>query len=420
MPTAGDAITRQGVSIVSSTRTNLNLMRVDVTGSLLRPEKLKATAARYGRGEVAEEEFRRVQDECIRDVIAKQEAHDLPVLTDGEFRRSNFQDSFGLAVEGFDAVKSTWESKPVYDGTTPFRRVESGLSEMGPAIATRRPVKERLRLVRNVPLAEYRFSSQVTSRPVKVALVGPDRISQRFEWETSGAVYGDLDAFVADVVAIERRMLAELVEAGCPYIQLDEPGYTAYVDAPSLEQMRARGEDPEANLARSIQATNAVLAGFDDVTTAVHICRGNQSGGWHREGAYDAIAEQLFSELRCQRFLLEYDSERAGGFEPLRFIPKGRIAVLGLITTKLPELETVDHLKRRIDEASRYLPIEQLALSPQCGFGHFPEDVQWRKLDRMLETAAQVWGEARGERALDLSQQTMGERRRDHRRAVEE
>jgi 5-methyltetrahydropteroyltriglutamate--homocysteine methyltransferase len=373
-------------------RTSLNLLRVDMTGSLLRPDRLKETAARYGRGEASAEEFQRVQDECIREVIATQEAHGLPVLTDGEFRRANFQDSFGQAVTGFDAGPPDWKPKPLYDGATPFRRVESGPGGMGPAIVNRRPARERLRLVRNVPLEEYQFSSQQTDRPVKVALVGPDRIAQRFEWETSSAVYPDLDAFVADTAALERQMLAELVAAGCRYVQLDEPGYTAYVDPPSLATMRARGEDPEANMARSIAATNAILADLGAVTTAVHICRGNQTGGWHREGSYDAIAERLFGELRCDRFLLEYDSERAGGFEPLRFVPKARVAVLGLITTKLPRLETVDELKRRIEEASRYLPVEQLALSPQCGFGHFPADVQWRKLDCMLETAAQVWG----------------------------
>jgi 5-methyltetrahydropteroyltriglutamate--homocysteine methyltransferase len=365
---------------------------VDFTGSLLRPARLQEVAVRYGRREASEDELRRVQDECIREVIGKLEAHGMPVVGDGELRRANFQDSFGQAVTGFDAQPSTWEPKPFYDGKTPFRRVESGLGGSGPAIVHRRPVTERLRLVRNVPLEEYRFASQVATRPVKATLVGPDRISQRFEWETSRAVYAGLDEFVADVAAIERQMLAELVQAGCPYVQLDEPGYTAYVDGPSLAGMRARGEDPDANLARSIAATNAVLADLADTTTAVHICRGNQTGGWHREGAYDAIAERLFGSLNCQRFLLEYDGERAGGFEPLRFVPRGRVVVLGLITTKLPELESVDHLQRRIEEASRYVSIEQLALSPQCGFGHFPEDVQWRKLDRMLETAARVWG----------------------------
>jgi 5-methyltetrahydropteroyltriglutamate--homocysteine methyltransferase len=377
-----------------ATKTNLDRLRVDFTGSLLRPERLQAVAVQYARGEASAEALRAVQDECIREVIAQQEAHQMPVVSDGEFRRANFQDSFGQAVSGFDATPSDWQPKAFYDGQAPFQRVESGPSGAGPAIVNRRPVMARLRLVRNVPLEEYRFASQVATRPVKVTLVGPDRVSQRFEWEaeTSRAVYGGLDEFVADVVAIQRQMLTELVQAGCRYVQLDEPGFTAYVDGPSLQKMRTRGEDPDANLARSIAACNAVLADLGDTTTAVHICRGNQTGGWHREGSYDAIAERLFGSLNCRRFLLEYDSERAGGFEPLRFVPKDRVVVLGLITTKLPELESVDHLLRRIEEASRYLPVEQLALSPQCGFGHFPEDVQWRKLDRMLETAARVWG----------------------------
>jgi 5-methyltetrahydropteroyltriglutamate--homocysteine methyltransferase len=378
--------------VTTTTGTNLDRLRVDFTGSLLRPERLQAAAVQCARGAISPDALRQVQDECIREVIARQEAHQMPVVSDGEFRRANFQDSFGQAVSGFDATPSTWEPKPLYDGTTPFQRVESGPSGSGPAIVNRRPVTERLRLVRNIPLEEYRFASQVATRPVKVTLVGPDRIAQRFEWESSRAVYAGLDEFMADVVAIERQMLAELAQAGCRYVQLDEPGFAAYVDGPSLAKMRARGEDPDANLARSIAACNAVLADLGSTTTAVHVCRGNQTGGWHREGSYDAIAEQLFGSLNCRRFLLEYDSERAGGFEPLRFVPKDRVVVLGLITTKLPELESVDHLLRRIEQASQYLPVEQLALSPQCGFGHFPEDVQWRKLDRMLEVAARVWG----------------------------
>jgi 5-methyltetrahydropteroyltriglutamate--homocysteine methyltransferase len=201
-------------------------------------------------------------------------------------------------------------------------------------------------------------------------------------------------------------MIAALVEAGCRYIQIDAPGYTAYVDNVSLERMRARGEDPEKNLERSIAADNAVIAGFDDVVFGLHICRGNPrtidprtgriAAQWHREGFYDSIAEQLFGELHHQRLLLEYDSERAGGFEPLRFVPKGKIAVLGLVTSKSDEVEAPDDVTRRIEEAGRYLPLEQLALSPQCGFGGssvpFPEDAQWRKLETILDVSRRVWG----------------------------
>ena len=203
---------------------------------------------------------------------------------------------------------------------------------------------------------------------------------------------------MADVVAIERQIVASLVEAGCRYVHIDAPGYTAYVDEPSTKQMRARGEDPAENFTRSLKADAAVIAGFPGVTFGIHLCRGNQRSMWHREGSYDAIAERLFTELPHHRFLLEYDSPRAGSFAPLRFVPKGKVAVLGLVSTKVPELESIDGLKRRIDEAAKVLPLAQLALSPQCGFASdvvgnlISADDQKRKLELVVETARQVWG----------------------------
>ena len=200
------------------------------------------------------------------------------------------------------------------------------------------------------------------------------------------------------MVAVERQIVGRVAEAGCQYVGIDAPGYTAYVDGPSLGAMRARGEDPEKNMDRSIRADNEVIAGFSNMTFGIHLCRGNRQSMWHREGSYDAIAEKLFNGLKHPRLLLEYDTERAGSFEPLRFVPKGKTVVLGLITTKVGRVETVDELRRRIDEAARYIPIEQLALSPQCGFASsimgnlLSEDQQFRKLDVMVETAAKVWG----------------------------
>jgi 5-methyltetrahydropteroyltriglutamate--homocysteine methyltransferase len=256
-------------------------------------------------------------------------------------------------------------------------------------------------------LEEYRFASAAAQRPVKMTVLSADRISQRFAWERSQAIYPDMDAFLADVVAITRQIIAELVAAGCKYIQIDAPGYTAYVDKISLERMRSRGEDSERNMERSIAADNAVIAGFDGVTFGIHLCKGNPRTidpatgkvmpQWHREGHYDGIAERLFAGLDHHRILLEYDDERSGSFAPLRFVPKGKIAVLGLVTTKRADVESVDLLRRRIDEAAACLPVEQLALSPQCGFGGFghvaiPEPDQWRKLERILETARLVWG----------------------------
>jgi 5-methyltetrahydropteroyltriglutamate--homocysteine methyltransferase len=199
-------------------------------------------------------------------------------------------------------------------------------------------------------------------------------------------------------VAIERQIVSSLVAAGCRYVHIDAPGFTAYIDPPSMEQMRERGEDPMQNFSRSLRAEAAVIAKFPGVTFGIHLCRGNQRSMWHREGAYDAIAERLFNELPHERFLLEYDTPRAGSFEPLRFVPKGRVVVLGLVSTKGPELETADALKRRIDEASKFLPLEQLAISPQCGFASdvvgnlLSPDDQRRKLERVVEVARQVWG----------------------------
>jgi 5-methyltetrahydropteroyltriglutamate--homocysteine methyltransferase len=280
----------------------------------------------------------------------------------------------------------------------PLQRWDPYHVPQGAAILQRRPVSQKLRLTRNLPLEEYSFVSGVARKPAKVTLVGPDRISQRFDYQNSKSIYWSMEDFIADVARIEREMIRALVEAGCRYVQIDAPGYTAYVDGPSLAEMKERGEDPVKNLARSIKADNELLRLFDDVTFGIHLCRGNQRSMWHREGSYDAIAEMLFTELRHDRLLLEYDSPRAGTFEPLRFVPKGKTVVLGLVSTKVPELESVDDLKQRIDRASRYIPLEQLALSPQCGFASdvvgnlISEEDQKRKLEIVVETARQVWG----------------------------
>ncbi len=385
----------------------LRNIRVDHIGSMVRPAKLKDVFARYDRGQATREELARAQDDAIRDVIQKQEAHGFPVVTDGEFRRHSFQESFSECVTGFDVPENVslyYEQRQL--NLNPLERAEQNFDEAGPAIITRRPAVERLKLTRNLPLEEFRYAQASASVPVKVTVLGPDRIAQRFKWEASQHVYKDLDDFVADVVAIERQIIADLVKAGCKYIQIDAPGYTAYVDRVSLDRMRSRGEDPERNFQRSIAADNAIIEGFPGVTFGIHVCRGNARTldpttgklvpQWHREGSYDAIAEKLFNSLKHQRLLLEYDSERAGGFEPLRFVPEDKVVVLGLLTTKSSELEPVDELKRRIDQASRYLPLDQLALSPQCGFGGIDskvmsEDDMWRKLERIVETAAQVW-----------------------------
>lgn len=386
---------------------DLNKIRIDHIGSLVRPARLKEVFADFDRGQATREELLNAQDQAIRDVIAQQEKHGFPIVTDGEFRRHSFQESFSECVTGFDVPKNInlyYEKRDLNE--TPLERAEQNFDEAGPAIITRRSAVERLKATRNLPLEEFRYAQSVANVPAKVTILGPDRIAQRFKWEGSLNVYKGLDDFVEHIVEIEREMIGQLVTAGCKYIQIDAPGYTAYVDKVSLERMRSRGEDPERNFQRSIDADNALIEGFPGVTFGIHICRGNartldpKTGKlvpqWHREGSYDTIAEKLFNTLRHQRLLLEYDSDRAGGFEPLRLVPKDKIVVLGLVSTKNSDMETVDDLKRRIDQASKYLPLDQLALSPQCGFGGIDSKVlseaeMWRKLDTIVEAAEQIW-----------------------------
>lgn len=380
----------------------LDTIRTDVVGSLLRPEAWKNARVRLDEGRVPAAEFRAIEDEEIRRIVRMQESLGLEVVTDGEMRRLSFQDSFGDAVSGYatGVERVTFrDTEREVENLAPQRRFDiPDMEGPGAAVTRRRPVVERLRLVRNIPLEEYRFASADASKPVKVTLIGPDRVSQRFDWQRSTSVYRGLDEFVDDVVAIQRTMIAQLVEAGCRYVHIDAPGYTAYVDGPSLDAMKKRGEDPEKNFSRSLRADARLIAGFEGVTFGIHLCRGNQYSMWHREGSYDAIAERLFNELPHRRFLLEYDTPRAGSFEPLRFLPKGRICVLGLVSTKLAQLETTDELRRRIDEAAKYAPLEQLALSPQCGFSssavgnRISEEIQKRKLEVVVETARRVWG----------------------------
>ena len=378
---------------------SLDTIRTDVVGSLLRPAAWKEARLRFDAGLTFKEELARVETDCVKQHLELQERIGLDVVSDGEIGRLNFQDSFGLAVRGYETAGETVRThEKRAAGGTPLARWDiPDLAAPGTPVVHRRPVQQRLELLKNIPLQEYSRAAPLARKPLKVSLIGPDRITQRFDHAASKAVYATVDDFVADVVAIQRRMIRELADAGCRYVHIDEPGYTAYVDEPSMAAMRARGEDPAENFSRSVKANAEIMRGFADVTFGIHLCRGNQRSMWHREGAYDAIAERLFNELPHQRFLLEYDSPRAGGFAPLRFVPKGKVVVLGLVSTKVPELESLDQLKRRIDEAAKYLPLEQLAVSPQCGFGSdvsgnlVSEDDQKRKLERVVELARKVW-----------------------------
>jgi len=378
-------------------RTAFRKSRVDQVGSLLRPPLLIESFLRAGRREISEAELQAAQDSAIRDVVAKQERVGLPCVTDGEFRRLNWQVSFS-EVSGWDLWETSWRGflrnpDNLSADEKPFHKGEDAV------VSFKTPATSRLKLVSSFPAKEYAFLRKVTDRPIKITLMGPDRVCQMCDLDESREVYADPDEFLADVVAIQKEMVTQLVKSGCDYVQLDEPSFTGYVDPATLERMRLRGEDPLRSLKRAIAADNQVIEGLQgQAVFGLHICRGNRASMWHREGAYDDIAELLFGGLKFDRLLLEYDSDRAGGFEPLRFVPKGTIAVLGLITTKRGRVETVDELRRRLDDAGRFISLDQVAISPQCGFASgiagnvLTEDEQWRKLEVMLETTRRVWG----------------------------
>jgi 5-methyltetrahydropteroyltriglutamate--homocysteine methyltransferase len=331
-------------------------------------------------------------------VIAHQERIGFPIIVDGEFRRTGYLASFA-DIEGAEDWLSRW---------TPRRLHREQPVTAGPARGAdpvhsddlRTPARARLRLKRNRPLEEYAFAAKQTDVPAKITIIGPDRVSTLHHLGHPDDVYADADEFIADVVKVEREMIGQIVDAGCKYIHIDEPGFTAYADEASLEVLRSRGDDPVVNRQRSIDANNELIAGFpDDVVFGVHLCRGKRESQWHREGTYDAIAESVLGGLHYDRLMLEYDTDRAGGFEPLRFVRDDAVVVLGLLTTKTGDMESADEIKRRIDEAAAFVPVERLALSTQCGFASgisgnlISEDDQWRKLELVLQVAQDVWGE---------------------------
>lgn len=378
------------------TMPSLAKLRVDCVGSFLRPERLKKAYADRANQLITDEELTGITDESVSALIATEQQHGLPILTDGEYRRFTFMESFA-EVAGMDQWRARWND---VIGSMRTERTEPVVQTKGvnPLLIKQEVVTERLRLIKSKPQQEYEFAQRLTTTPVKASLLNADRVLQSIDIDGSRRIYPTPDEFIADVVTVSKEIVSGLRGAGCQYVHIDAPGYTAYVDPPSLEAMRERGEDAEKSLARAIAADNAVIADFPDLTFGIHVCRGNRHSRWHREGAYDAIAEQLFGQLNHNRFLLEYDDERSGSFAPLRYVPRDKVVVLGLVTTKNPQLESKDELLRRIDEASRHFPVEQLALSPQCGFASdiagnkITEDDQWRKIDLILEVAIEVWG----------------------------
>jgi 5-methyltetrahydropteroyltriglutamate--homocysteine methyltransferase len=360
----------------------MTVIRCDVVGSLLRPEPLKDARRRFETGELGAAAFKQVEDRAVDDAIRLQEESGLDVVTDGELRRYAFFGHLIEALDGFDKLGG-W-AIPFHD-------------DHGGELVFKRPVVvDKLRWRRSMCAEEWTYLRARATRRGKTTLISSQQAAAYYDPDKSAAAYPTRDAYLADVVDLTRREVEELIRLGCTYIQIDAPQYAALLDPAMREGYRARGSDPDALIDACIEMDNAVIAGHAGVTFGLHVCRGNNRSKYYASGDYGPIA-RVFTKSRFRRFLLEYDDERSGGFEPLRAMPGDREVVLGLVTTKKERLETVDELRRRIDEAAKYVPLERLALSPQCGFAStmegnlLTEDDQWAKLGLVAETARAVW-----------------------------
>jgi 5-methyltetrahydropteroyltriglutamate--homocysteine methyltransferase len=362
---------------------SLASLRSDVVGSLLRPEYLKEARKRLEAGELGAATFKEIEDRAVNEAIDLQLQAGVDVVSDGEMRRYAFYGHFVDAVEGFDK----------YGGwAIPFR------DEQGSELVLQRPVAvSSLARRRHLCAEEFTYLRAKTDRPAKATLINAQQAAAYYDPERSKGAYATIEPYLADVVSILRAEVEELIRLGCTYIQLDAPQYAALLDPTIREGYRRRGSDPDKLLARCIELDNAVIAGLGGATFALHICRGNNQSRFYASGDYGPIASKVFRETRFARFLVEYDDARSGGFEPLRHVPDDRVVVLGLVTTKKPALETKSDLKRRIREAEKYVPLERLALSPQCGFAsteagnRLTAADQAAKLRLVAETAKEVW-----------------------------
>ena len=359
------------------------MYRSDVVGSLLRPAYLKDARDRHEAGQLSEAEFKRIEDRAVDEAIALQERTGIEVITDGEVRRYAFYGHLIDAVEGFDKFGG-W--------AIPFR------NEKGEELVLPRPVVvSKLRRKRPMCAEEFTYMRARTHHPAKTTMISAQQAAAYYDSKKSAGAYPKIDAYLADIVDILRDEVQELVRLGCTYIQIDSPQYAALLDPQLREGYRQRGNDPDRLLDLSTEMDNAVIGDFPGITFGLHLCRGNNQSKFYASGDYGPIT-RVFRQTRFQRFLLEYDDERSGGFDPLRQVPEDRAVVLGLVSSKKPALESKDELKHRIEQASEVIPLERLALSPQCGFASTIEGNlltladQEAKLRLVAETATEVWG----------------------------
>ena len=364
------------------------MFRADNVGSLLRPDAIFEARDRYGRGEISYSELRAIEDIAIADVVALQKRIGLPVVTDGEFRRENWWIDFVRHLNG---------TKIVSGATTAFSHEQDKPSGYIPK--TVRTVG-RLSVSEPILVADFTYTASQTLSPVKITIPSPTRMHFHGGRKVvSQAAYPDLEEFFADLALIYQREIAALETAGCRYIQIDDPLLTYFLDHALRAEVRADGDDPDKRLGRYVSLINECIARRRAETIiGIHLCRGNAQSNWIAEGTYEGLAEICFGGLAVDRYLLEYDDERSGSFAPLRFMPDGKDVVLGLVTTKRFELENKEALKRRVDEAARYINGDHLAISPQCGFASVVEgnritlEDQIAKLNLVVETAYEIWG----------------------------
>ncbi len=357
-------------------------VRAEVVGSLLRPEFLTAARKQLEAGEIDAAHFKAIEDRAVDEAVDLQTSAGIDVITDGEQRRYAFYGHLVDSVHGFDKLGG-W--------AIPFR------NEQGEQLVLKRPVVvEKLRPLRSMAAEEFTYLRAKTDAPVKVTLISAQQAAAYYDPEKSKDAYATRDEYLSDIVDLSRREVDELARLGCTYVQIDAPQYAALLDPELREGYRKRGSDPEKLIDACIEMDNSIIDGHPGVTFAMHICRGNNQSKFYAAGDYEPIA-RIFERTKFNRFLLEYDDDRSGGFEPLKHVPDDRVVVLGLVTSKRPELESDDELKQRISEASRYIPLERLALSPQCGFASTMEgnrlsgDDERRKLELVGRVADSVW-----------------------------
>ncbi|MEJ0079075.1 MAG: 5-methyltetrahydropteroyltriglutamate--homocysteine S-methyltransferase [Alphaproteobacteria bacterium] len=362
--------------------------RADHVGSLLRPAALKDAREKLSRGALDEAASKDIEDREIERLIAKQEAIGLKSVTDGEYRRASWQTDFLKALDGIETKLGDRKIR-FQGGVQPKQWVST--------------VKEKLgRYTGHPMIAHYRFLAEHTKATAKFTIPSPSALHFRQGREAvPESIYPDMADFYGDLGTLYSKVVRDFADAGCRYLQLDEVNLAYLCDPTLREHIHARGDDPETLPLTYAGMINAAISNIpSDMTITMHLCRGNFRSTFVASGGYDPIAEMLFNTINVHGYFMEYDSERAGGFAPLRFLPKGKTVVLGLVTSKTGTLESKDTIRRRIDEAAKFAPLDQLALSPQCGFASteegnvLAEDEQWAKLRMIVEIADEIWGNA--------------------------